>query len=107
DFSSVAAAINSKGQVVGFSCQGFGEDCRAFLWQSGVMTDLNTLIPAGSPLFLLSAFSNNSRGEIVGQALQISTGEVHGYLAIPSNRESTSDSPTPAAVRCRREQVVP
>src|SRR5437667_6487847 len=97
DFSSFAAAINSKGQVVGFSCQGFGEDCRAFLWQSGVMTDLNTLIPAGSPLFLLSAFSNNSRGEIVGQALQISTGEVHGYLAIPSNRESTSESATVAA----------
>ena len=97
DFSSFAAAINSKGQVVGFSCQGFGEDCRAFLWQSGVMTDLNTLIPAGSPLFLLSAFSNNSRGEIVGQALQISTGEVHGYLAIPSNRESTSESATAAA----------
>jgi probable HAF family extracellular repeat protein len=97
DFSSFAAAINSKGQVVGFSCQGFGEDCRAFLWQSGAMTDLNTLIPAGSPLFLLSAFSNNSRGEIVGEAFQPSTGEVHAYLAIPSNSESTSENAAPAS----------
>ena len=47
------------------------------------MTDLNTLIPAGSPLFLLDGNAVNSRGEIVGDALQISTGEVHAYLATP------------------------
>ena len=82
DFSSFAAGINGKGQVVGTSLDSSGNP-RAFLRQGGVMTDLNTLIPAGSPLFLLAAFSINSRGEIVGDALQISTGEVHGYLATP------------------------
>jgi len=91
DFSSFAAGINGKGQVVGTSLDSSGNP-RAFLRQGGVMTDLNTLIPAGSPLFLLAAFSINSRGEIVGDALQISTGEVHGYLATPSNSQAASES---------------
>ena len=47
------------------------------------MTDLNALIPAGSPLFLMEACSINSRGEIVGLA-QTTTGELHGYLLIPT-----------------------
>jgi probable HAF family extracellular repeat protein len=84
DFASAAGGINSKGQVVGTSYDASGNP-RAFLWQRGVMTDLNTLIPAGSPLFLLDGNGVNSQGEIVGDALQISTGEVHAYLATPCN----------------------
>ena len=51
------------------------------------MTDLNTLIPADSPLFLLLASQINSRGEIVGLALQTSTGQAHGFLATPCDKE--------------------
>jgi hypothetical protein len=36
---------------------------RAFLWQNGVMTDLNILIPADSLLYLLFAHGINSRRE--------------------------------------------
>ena len=66
DVASVANGINSKGQVLGGSVD-MDENSRAFLWQNGVMTDLNTLIPADSPLFLIVAsgrhqFSRTDRG---------------------------------------------
>jgi len=34
------------------------------------MIDINTLIPANSPLFLLQACSINSRGELTGLAIE-------------------------------------
>jgi hypothetical protein len=49
------------------------------------MTALNTLIPADSPLFPFFAEIINSRKEIVGLGVQISTGEVHAFLATPVN----------------------
>jgi len=82
DFSSQADAINSKGQVVGLSCDAIG-NCRAFLWQNGVMTDLNTLFPANSALFALEALEINARGMITGYALQVSTGQIHAFVATP------------------------
>jgi probable HAF family extracellular repeat protein len=94
---STALGINIKTQVVGDSCDVNG--CRAILWQGGVMTDLNTLIPAGSPWFLFEADTINARGEIVGHGFQTSIGEVHGYLAIPSNGEASNESATPTPRR--------
>ena len=41
------------------------------------MTDLNTLISAGSPLYLLEAFGINDRGQISGFG-QLSNGELRG-----------------------------
>lgn len=79
---SEAWGIDNKGRVVGTSCDEDG-NCRAFLWQNGVMTDLNTLIPADSPWFLWEADEINSRGEIVGLAFNMTTGEFHAFLAIP------------------------
>jgi hypothetical protein len=58
------------------------------------MTDLNTLIPPGSPLSVLEALGINNRGQIAGYALVIATGEVHGFLATPV---PGSESATPAA----------
>src|SRR5207247_341455 len=43
DVYSEAHGINERRQVVGVSCAADG-NCRAFLWQHGVMTDLNTLV---------------------------------------------------------------
>lgn len=96
DLNSFGYGINSEGQVVGTSLAASSAP-RAFLRQSGVMTDLNTLIPSGSPLILLDAFAINSRGEIVGDALQTSTGDVHAYLAIPSCDEDDCEAASPAA----------
>ena len=59
DSSSFGGWINDKGQVVGWSCDVDG-NCRAYLWQNKVMTDLNTLIPPNSPLYLLLAFGGST-----------------------------------------------
>jgi probable HAF family extracellular repeat protein len=69
--SSDAHAINSKGQVVGASRVSFeGTEASAFLWeQGGPMVDLNTLIPADSPLHVVFAEHINDRGEIAGTGL--------------------------------------
>jgi probable HAF family extracellular repeat protein len=84
DFASLALGINDGGKVVGASLDA-NFDPRAFLWENGVMTDLNTLVAANpSGLYLLEAVSIDSRGEITGLAL--ANGQAHGFLAIPKAR---------------------
>src|SRR5208337_135057 len=92
DVISVGCGINNRGQVTGVSVDA-GGNLRAYIWQNGVMTDLNSLIPPNSPLYLMHAFGINSAGEIVGFALQISTGEIHAYLAIPIHFGGGASSP--------------
>lgn len=84
DVDSTAYAINNHGQVVGESTDAYSSNPSAVVWQNGVIADLNSLIPAGSPLFLLSASDINDRGQIIGSALDIATGRVHAFLAMPS-----------------------
>jgi len=84
DFVSIVPccrAINQRRQVVGFSFPGPQGSGRAFLWQNDRMTDLNTLIPAGSPWYLLAALSTNDAGEIAGYGTI--NGETHAFLATP------------------------
>jgi probable HAF family extracellular repeat protein len=87
DFSSLPTLINNHGQVVGASCDISG-NCRAFLYQNKKMKDLNTLISADSPLYLLFAFDINDAGDIVGQALETSIGELHAFLATPDDADA-------------------
>jgi probable HAF family extracellular repeat protein len=84
DTLSYAFGINNLGQVVGQSCDPSG-NCRAVLWQNGVMTDLNALISPSSSLYLIIAISINDRGEIVGQAFDSNTGNLPAYLATPNH----------------------
>ncbi len=95
DVNSVALGINDGGEIVGLSLDA-NFNPRAYLRQNGVMNDLNSLIPANSPLYLLIACSINSSGEIVGLAVT-NTGEVHGYLAAPANGAAGIDVSSPAA----------
>ncbi len=84
DVLSMSQDINANGQVVGLSCD-VNFNCRAFLWDKGVMMDLNSLIPPGSPLYLYQAEGINDRGEIAGSAFLKSTGEGSlAFLAIPA-----------------------
>jgi probable HAF family extracellular repeat protein len=91
DVNSLGIAINDAGDVVGVSLD-TNFNPRAFLRHNGTMTDLNTLIPANSPLFLMLACSINSSGQIVGFGVT-STGEAHGYIATPSNLASSGTPP--------------
>lgn len=73
DACSRARAINAAGVIVGGS-----SDCvnflHAFVWkEEGPMLDLNTLIPPGSELQLLSAFNINARGEILVKTAPVGT----------------------------------
>ena len=56
---SLATDLNDSGQVVGTA------DKNAFLYQDGIVTDLNTLVPAGTP-HLAGATGINNAGQIVG-----------------------------------------
>jgi len=93
DVASFSISINDAGSAVGGSLDAKFNP-RAFLWEKGVMTDLNTRIAGHSPLYLMTGCSINSRGEITGLGMT-ATGEIHTYLATPTHgvatRESTSD----------------
>ena len=89
DTYSYALAINDAGDVTGLSIDSSFTILRAFVVVDGVPRDLNKLIPDSSPLQLQAACSINSRGEIAGLAVEKSTGQTRGYLAIPvGQRES-------------------
>lgn len=70
-------AINESSQIVGQSDVGYVERPwgyrridHAFLYDNGVMTDLNTLIPANSGWELMYATDINNRGQIVGYGVR-------------------------------------
>jgi probable HAF family extracellular repeat protein len=84
DVTSVANDINAQGQVVGVSCDA-NYNCRAFLWENGVMIDLNSLIPPDSPLYLIYGGGINDQGEIAGTAvLKSNPTEQPAFLLIPA-----------------------
>jgi probable HAF family extracellular repeat protein len=92
DFAAFASGINDKGQVVGTS---FDENfnLRAFIWQNGVMTDLNTLFPSSSNLYATMANKINSAGQISGMATVLNgpnAGQIHAFLATPVNASIAS-----------------
>jgi probable HAF family extracellular repeat protein len=80
DIRAEALGINEKNQVVGLS-RGGPFLFRAFLWQNGVMTDLNTMTVAGSQ-FLLYANDINDRGEITGESFDPNTQAAPAFLGI-------------------------
>jgi probable HAF family extracellular repeat protein len=93
---SLAFGINEKNQVVGQSLDA-DFNSRAFIWENGKITDLNSLVPAGSP-FLIYANDINERGEIAGQACnpdQCAAGVTFAFLAIPDQDADSSASAQP------------
>ena len=90
DYAAFATGINNLGQVVGNNFDSSFNWSHGFIWQDGVMTDLNTLIPADSNLFVISASNINERGQISGMATVVAgphTGEIHAYLATPVDED--------------------
>jgi probable HAF family extracellular repeat protein len=84
--ASQATGINSKGQVVGSTFDSRFNWSGGFIWQNHVMTDLNTLIPADSNLFIINASNINERGQISGMAFVHAgphAGDIHSVLLTP------------------------
>jgi probable HAF family extracellular repeat protein len=92
DVDSGAFGINEQGQVVGGSCTQSFNLCRAFLWQNGVMTDVNALVMGPTSLHLWFGNDINSRGEIAAYAFDLSNSEFHAALAIPCDEQHTDIS---------------
>jgi probable HAF family extracellular repeat protein len=76
-----AFAINNADQIIGRSLTAAGT-AAAFLYESGVMYELNSLIDPGSGWFLDHAVDINDAGQIVGFGMI--NGEEHGFLLTPS-----------------------
>ena len=81
DVHSEAYGINEKRQVVGLSCDADG-NCRAFIWENGVMRDLNDFKPGDYTARLEQARDINEAGEIAGRSID-STGVRRAFLATP------------------------
>ena len=78
---STAYSINSKGQVVGDSgiCNVGGPP---FLWEHGVIYNLNDLVLPGSDLTLVDVDTINDRGEIACTGV-LADGNPHACLLVP------------------------
>jgi probable HAF family extracellular repeat protein len=69
----------------------------AFIWQDGMMTDLNTLFPAGSNLLATMANKINESGQISGMATVLRgphAGDTHAFLATPANESNAGQLQT-------------
>lgn len=87
DGAAFATGINNRGQVVGSTFNSVGWS-HGFLWQDGVVTDLNTFIPEDSNLFIIAASNINERGQISGMAEVMSgpeQGKIHAILLTPAH----------------------
>ena len=85
DSAAFATGINNRGQVVGSTFNSTGWS-HGFISQDGVLTDLNTLIPGDSHLFIIAASNINERGQISGMATVVTgpdAGNIHAILLTP------------------------
>ena len=81
DLFSQAFAINARGQVVGVSFGG-ANGAHAFLYDNGILMDLNDLVDI-APDILRSAQDINDAGQITGRMFQASTGKTLVFVATP------------------------
>lgn len=90
--------INNKGQIVGFSVDSSFNQ-RALLWQSKdqAPVDLNTLVPADSPWYLLIPSGITDSGEIAVTAMNVNTFELHAVVLsrIEGGRAARGDMKPP------------
>jgi probable HAF family extracellular repeat protein len=91
DVASFATSINNRGQVVGSSFDSRSNWSHGLLWQNGVMIDLNTVFPASSNLYVVSASNINESGQIAGMAVELAGSHVrpivHAFLATPVDED--------------------
>ena len=91
DMSAIATGINDHGQVVGSTWDSNFNWSNAFIYQDGVLTNLNDLFPKDFSLHVTMANKINDRGQISGMGTVKNglpdAGKVHAFLATPVNEE--------------------
>lgn len=95
DVYSEALGINDSGVIVGVSYGAGFSTSRAFIYENGTMTDLNSLIGPSSALYLLFANDINDQGVIAGGACTLSGSScatLPGFMAAPGSGASTRRS---------------
>jgi len=83
--SSQANGINDRGQIVGTSCPAAGL-CRGFVWENGVMHDLNDLVADGLTDQFETAQDVNNLGQIAGRSAHPTTFRREAIVATPVRR---------------------
>jgi probable HAF family extracellular repeat protein len=84
DALAEATGVNDFGQIAGTSFDAAGNP-RVFLWQNGRMYDVNSLVQADAPLYLLATGDINDRAAITGLGCVMvggACGPVHTFIAI-------------------------
>lgn len=105
DVASGALAINDAGEVIGISADK-EFNLTAFVRQpGGVLTDLNSLIPANSPLSLILACSINSQGEIAGLGVN-KAGDVHAFKSTPIDTAAENEMGVPLSQEVKKRVVL-
>lgn len=80
--TSQALGINERRQIVGQSCDAAG-NCRAFIWQNGLMRDLNDFVAGDYDDVLTTANDIDDFGRITGQGFDDDAPRFVAYLATP------------------------
>jgi probable HAF family extracellular repeat protein len=93
DYYSVGYSINNLGQVVGQSCDA-NNNCRAFLWSKGTMTDLNAQVSASQPLYLYLAATIDDAGVISGYAIDKTNNTQPAFVIYPNIFGLSKSAPT-------------
>ena len=100
---AAAFGINDRNEAVGLS-RAPGRPYHATLWQSGGVTDLNSVTLPGSP-YLIYANDINDSGVLAGEAFDASTGTAPAFEAFPTAISNAATSS--ARVQDARPQMLP
>ncbi len=99
DVISEALGVNAAGVIVGISCA--TQNCsasRGFIYENGMMSDLDSLVPRGSP-HIVYANDINDEGEITGLAQNPVSGDLFAFRLTPSQNAGVSASAAELAAR--------
>jgi len=106
--TALALGINDEGQIVGTSCPDQGS-CHAFLFENGVMRDLNAFRIPGYRFHVTRAQDINNFGAITGSAVELPvtpTSQTQAFLAFPIGRRIASDGAAAGAPIPRSVEAV-
>ena len=115
DAYSEALGINEAGQIVGVSYGVSFSTSRAFIWENGKMTDLNSLVAPSSQLYLLFANDINDHGVIAGGACVLvssaCSSDSPAFMATPGQSDAREPHEAgvktqPVALPARLRQLV-